>query len=95
MQNLKWLELIRVRSSRTSLEAAKPSLEEQLREIERSADGAETSLLKHAIYDGDLAVVLIWRNESAPQKTRVGLMVAQHLQQVGSVDHAVWVPANR
>lgn len=92
---MKWIELIRVRSSETRLEAAMPTLEEQVREIETSIGNVETFFLRHALYNGDLAVVVIWRNESEPRSTRAGLMVAEQLQKLGSVDHAVWIPTQR
>ena len=93
MSELKWIELIRVRSSAERLQEGMSSLVAQTQEIESSAEGAETFFLRHALYDGDLAVVVVWRNPSAPQKTRAGLMVAEQLQELGPVEHAVWVPA--
>ena len=87
----KWIELIRVRSSGNTLEAAMPALRSQIEEIEAASD-AETYFLQHALYDGDLAVVVIWREGTRPQASREGLLVAEQLQRLGSVDHAVWVP---
>lgn len=89
----KWIEWIRVRSSKAALTAAMPSIESQVADLEAAAVGTEAHLLRHALYDGDLAVVLIWRGTGAtPSTTREGLMVAEQLQRLGSVDHAVWVP---
>ena len=93
--NEKWIELIRVRSSETRLRAALPTLETQVRDIEAAAEGAETHFLRHALYDGDLAVVVIWRNTREPRASREGLLVAESLKRLGSVDHAVWVPTER
>jgi hypothetical protein len=90
---MKWIELIRVRSSETKLREAMPALQEQVREIDASVPDAETFFLQHALYDGDLAVVVVWRTSDSPQKTREGLLVAGQLQKLGSVDHAVWLPA--
>ena len=90
---MKWIEQIHVRSSSRALQEAMPALVEQLERVQERVGGAETFLMQHALYDGDLAVVVVWRNESAPQKTREGLMVAMMLQQLGPVDHAVWIPA--
>ena len=90
---MKWIELIRSRSSEAALRAVMPALEAQIREIEASNPSAETFFLKHALYDGDLAVVVVWRNEAEPRKTRERLMVTEQLQRLGSVDHAVWIPA--
>jgi hypothetical protein len=94
MTEFKWIEQIRVRSSLAALRAAMPSLRRQVEEIEASVPEAEPFFLQHALYDGDLAVVVIWRGVIAPEKTREGLMIAEHLQALGSVDHAVWIPAN-
>lgn len=90
---MKWIEQIHVRSSSNALQEAMPALMEQLERVRQAAGGAETFLMQHALYDGDLAVVVVWRNDIAPQKTREGLMVAMLLQQLGPVDHAVWIPA--
>ena len=90
---MKWIELVRVRSSGAALRAAMPALQAQIREIEGSVPGAETYLLQHALYDGDVAVVVVWRTNAEPRKSREGLMVAEQLKKLGPVDHAVWLPA--
>ena len=90
---MKWMELIRVRSTPASLEQALPRVQEHLHQLERS-EPAETFFLRHALYDGDLAVVVVWRNDETPHKTRAGLMLAHNLVRLGSVDHAVWIPAS-
>ena len=95
MTEMKWIELVRVRSSEAALRSAMPSLRKQVREIEAAARDAEPLFLQHAFYDGDLAVALIWRNAVAPEKTREGLLVAEQLQTLGPVDHAVWVPERK
>ena len=52
--------------------------------------------MQHAIYEGDLAVVLVWiARGHRPVKSREGLMIAEQLQRLGSVDHAVWIPAEK
>lgn len=89
---MKWIELIRVRSSDAALRTAMPSLRSQVREIEETVPETETFFLRHALYDGDLAVVVVWRTEVAPRKSREGLMVADALKKIGTVDHAVWQP---
>ena len=90
--DLKWIELIRVRSSAEALRQVLPALQAQVAGIDASNDGAETALLQHALYVGDLAVVVVWRTEDEPAKTREGLLVAERLQRLGAIDHAVWIP---
>ena len=92
---MKWIELIRVRSSEGVLRAAMPELQGQVRAIEGSVSDAKTFFFQHALYDGDLAVVVVWRSKAKPRKTREGLMVAEQLRKLGSVDHAVWLPAEK
>ncbi|MEM7154099.1 MAG: hypothetical protein AAF799_14715 [Myxococcota bacterium] len=91
---MKWIELIRVRSSEATLRAALPTLAEQIRELESSRPDVETLFLQHALYDGDLAVVAIWQTDSPAAKTREGLLVAESLAGLGTVDHAVWIPTS-
>ena len=95
MDQMKWIELIRVRSSVAALQEAMPSIQKQIKEIEKANNGAETFFMQHALYDGDLAVVVVWMNGVKPGQTREGLMIAERLQELGSIDHAVWIPAEK
>lgn len=92
MKEMKWIEHIRVRSSPGALQEVLPSVAKQVADIEESVSDAETFFMRHAIYDGDLSVVIVWLGEQKPRKTVEGLMVAEQLQKMGSVDHAVWIP---
>jgi hypothetical protein len=95
MDQMKWIELIRVRSSLAALQEAMPSLQKYIKGIEEATNGAETFFMQHALYDGDLAVVVVWMNGVKPEQTREGLMIAERLQELGSIDHAVWIPAEK
>ncbi len=89
-----WIELIRVRSSQTVLADAMPSLAKLVHEIGSSSDGIETFVMQHALYAGDLAVVVVWTTDAnEPTKSREGLLLAGRMQALGPVDHAVWIPA--
>ena len=92
---MKWIELIRVRSSEAALRAAMPALQDQVGDIEASIRDAEIFFMQHALYDGDLAVVVVWQDGSPAQKSREGLMVAERLKGLGPIDHAVWIPAEK
>ncbi len=70
-----------------------PSIQKKIKEIEKAPNGAETFFMQHALYDGDLAVVVVWMNGVKPDRTREGLMIAERLQELGTIDHAVWIPA--
>ncbi len=87
---MKWMEMIRVRSSAGSADAAAPLLAEETRELGKVAGVSEALVLRHTLYGGDLAVVLVWDDARKPVKTREGLLMAQGMQRYGSVDHAVW-----
>ena len=91
---MKFIEFIRVRSSAAELQVALPSLYDIVTEIGDPDSAVETFVLQHAIYDGDLAVVIVRKNALKAEMTREGLLVADHLSSLGSIDHAVWVPAD-
>lgn len=88
----KWIEFIRVRSTAASLAAAMPTLRREVDAFSDATDGAEAFFLQHALYDGDLALAVVWRNEIEPRKTRDGLLLAGRLRELGPVEHAVWIP---
>lgn len=89
---MKWVELIRLRASAHTLAAVLPGLEAQVAELHRTHTGVEAMLLEHALYDGDLAVVIVWHSATTPKESRPGLLLADQLRTLGSVDHAVWTP---
>lgn len=92
MKGEKWIEFIRLRSSTYTIEEALPELQKRLREIEESSDFTETLCMQHALYDGDLAVAIIWSGDVSPRKSVEGLLLADRLQELGSIDHSVWTP---
>lgn len=87
----KWVELIRVRASAQVLQPALPGLEAEVAALGAGGE-VEAMLLEHALYGGDLAVVLVWRTQGPAQESRTGLLLADQLRTLGSVDHAVWTP---
>lgn len=91
---MKWIEQIRVRSTVETLKSAAPQIMTQLATIEQSTGEPETFVMQHVLYEGDLAVVLVWRNGSLPKKSQQGLMLAEQLKQLGAIDHAVWRAAD-
>ena len=87
---MKWMEMIRVRSSAAGVEAIKNHLSAQ-RASFRAGNGLEAAfVLAHGQIDGDLAVVMVWNNDRQPVKTRESLLLARYFEQFGSVDHTVW-----
>ncbi|MEM7413124.1 MAG: hypothetical protein AAF430_23035 [Myxococcota bacterium] len=88
----KWIEQIRVRSSESTLKSAIPALRKRVDEIAQRVPDAEPLILQHGLYEGDLSVVVIWRNAKRAEKSRDGLLMAEELAGFGPVDHSVWVP---
>jgi len=89
---MRWIEMIRMRSSSVWPEQDWRSLATQVREIAAGTTGMrDVMVFKHALFDGDLAIVLVWDNDRQPVRTREGLMLAESLQRLGMVDHAVWM----
>ncbi len=90
-----WVEAIRVRSSATALEKAATALNNEVKKINELVSVEKAFIMQHAKYDGDLIVFMLWNNEVKPDKTREGLMIAERLQELGTIDHAVWIPAKK
>lgn len=90
---MKWIEMIRVRSSPTALEEVMPSLVAEIDQINESEEQVEAFIMQHALYSGDLSLVIVWKDGQPSEKSPQGLMFADRLQQVGTVDHAVWLLA--
>jgi len=91
---MRWIEMIRMRSSSGWPEQDWRSLAAQVREIAAETTGMrDVMVFKHALFDGDLAIVLVWDNDRQPVRTREGLLLADSLQRHGMVDHAVWMAA--
>lgn len=90
----KYIELVRVRSAPSVLTEAMPSLTRIVEAIKGAAAGPETFFMQHALFAGDVAVMLVWtRAAGEVRKSREGLLLAEEMQALGSVDHAVWIPA--
>lgn len=92
MKRLKWIELIRVRSSFEILQEVLPKLQNLINDIQNGSNEAEIFFMQHGLYDGDCAAVIVWCNNLAPQKSREGLIIAEKMLELGSIDHAVWIP---
>lgn len=90
---MKWIEFIRVRSSAAALKETLPKLTREVEAFNASDLEAEAVIMQHALYHGDLALVLAWHTDEPPAKSREGLMLASQLEKHGPIDHAVWIPA--
>jgi len=86
------VELIRVRASSARLLEVADELREMVSLLGDTLEHAQVSLLGHALFDGDLAVVIKWSERVDRVKSREGTMVAAHLSRFGEVDHSVWIP---
>jgi hypothetical protein len=90
---MKWIKIIRVRSFAPAMDEIMPPLITEINLINESAEQVEAFVMQHALYDGDLSLLVVWKDGQPPEKSRLGLMFADGLQQIGTVDHAVWIPA--
>ena len=95
MTRHKWIEFIRVRSTAIMLNSNINSIKKMVEEIESKTHEASPLIMQHALYDGDLAIVIIWNNSMKPEKSREGLMLVNAMEKLGAVDHAVWIPTGK
>ena len=87
---MKWIELIRLLAAPSDTKALQESIQAQIETLQNTHGLERVLAMLHATYGTDFAIVLVWRNRREPVKTREGLLLANCLQQFGSVDHAVW-----
>ncbi len=88
---MRWVETIRVRSSASGLTVLRPDLKVLLASLGDVPGMKQLFVLEHALYDGDLAVSLLWDDGArVPDRTREGLLVAACLERFGSLEHSVW-----
>jgi hypothetical protein len=81
-----WFEMVRVRATPGRLDDWLATAADRL-----DALPCDAKVLRHGSYDGDIAVLLLWR-EGPPGKSREGLLLAQQLEAHGAIDHAIWIP---
>jgi hypothetical protein len=85
-----WVEIVRVLTAPKDVKALQKDIGVQLDRLQNTPGLGRALAMLHATYGTDFAIVLVWKDEREPMKTREGLLLADCLQQFGSVDHAVW-----
>lgn len=90
---MKWMEMIRVRSSAQGVQAMREYLSVHMPTYRGVAHVENAFVLKHALYDEDLAIMFVWNSDREPDKTREGHFLARYCAQYGAVDHSIWCMA--
>ena len=90
---MKWIEMIRVRSGSEVLEAIHENTNRLIGEIRKTSGATDILILQHALYEGDMSVILVWDNDLTPSRTHEGLIISENLKYHGVIDHAVWFAA--
>jgi len=91
---MKWVEMIRVRSSTDGIAILSDGLPRIITTLRKKEEIQDAILLIHALYLGDLAVILIWKGDGQPKKSSDGIFLATHFREYGTVEHAVWLIAS-
>jgi hypothetical protein len=91
---MKWAEMIRVRSSADGIAYLNSELPQVMATLRQKAEIEEAFMLIHALYSGDLAVILIWNGPGKPGKSPDGIFLANNFEEYGTVEHAVWLIAS-
>ena len=91
---MKWAEMIRVRSSAAGIADLNNELPRVMAILRQKSEFEDAFLLIHALYSGDLAVILIWNGTGKPGKTPDGILLANNFEEYGTVEHAVWLIAS-
>jgi len=91
---MKWAEMIRVRSSTEGISDLYSGLPQVISGIRKNEMISEALLLLHALYVGDLAVILIWTGTGKPLRSPEGICLANNFEEYGTVEHSVWLIAS-
>lgn len=85
-----WFEFIRLSTTAERARELSPVLAGTARELRQASGVSECFLLRHASYEGHLALALVHRDSGRAEQTMAALAVADHLRNFGMVDHQVW-----
>lgn len=85
-----WFEFIRLSTTAERARELSPVLAGTARELRQTSGVSECFLLRHASYEGHLALALVHRDAGRAEQTMAALAVADHLRNFGMVDHQVW-----
>lgn len=88
---MKWIEVIKVRASKERALILQSWLQKQLQKPDAIPGLEQTIIAEHSTYEGDLALVLFWDSDGPPDKSRLGLLLGDNLENFGLVDHAIWI----
>ena len=91
---MKWAEMIRVRSSADGIADLYSGLPQVISTLREKTEIKDALLLIHALYVGDLAVILIREGTEKPKKSSEGIFLADKFEEYGTVEHAVWLMAS-
>lgn len=92
---MKWLEVIRIRTSQNRSEGLVGELATILSELEQKAGGPEISLYQHSAIATDYTLHLEHEpGLTEPIKSELGLLLSSIAREFGMVNHTVWVMHN-
>ncbi len=91
---MRCVEMIRVRSTTEEIADLYNGLSQVISDLRKITDIRDAILLIHALYVGDLAVILIWKELEPPKKTPEGIVLANTFEEYGTVEHSVWMIAS-
>ena len=87
---MEWVEMIRLRGNLKEMQKLQEDVVTELNRWQKTPGFLGTLVMFQMPNETDLAIVLVWKNEREPVKTREGLSLTGFLEQFGSVDHSVW-----
>ena len=87
---MEWIEIIRLLGAAQDVQALQAGIRTQLNGLQNTPGLEKVLVMLHAMYATDFAIVLVWKNDREPVKTREGLLLADCLHKFGPVDHGVW-----
>jgi len=85
-----WLESIHLLTGPSGAADVARDLAATVTQIEKECVGCQVTVHTGQDYPADVLVCLHWQGTGPPEKSSAGLLLADHLRDLGLVDHSVW-----
>ncbi len=86
-----WVESIHLLSSEETIKKLNTEFPEHFESLLKDKNIEKIEIIGDAFLPTSIAVVLHWCADIIPAKTKVGLLLAEHLRKKGMVNHSVWL----
>ena len=86
-----WMEVILLRTSPENIEMLVEELPKKLNALLKTPELLSVAICVHGQYSSDMIIELRWDSLAPVERSREGLLMAEHLSQYGFINHSIWI----